>query len=262
MLTAFIDESGHSGAGRIVSVAGFVAPEEVWKDFDFQWDASLKAHHAPFLHMREFAHFRGAFVGWSEDQRRALLSSLLQTIVDHNLVAVGAAIDVVAFKQLPEEQRIGFVDPFVCCVQEIAWGFALLGRGFGGCAAVFSQQDEFAGTTNLIWSHFRASRRDFESLGPIRFDDMRSSPGLQAADLLAYEIRHFYETRAKDPASKPRHPFATIVEDQLSRGRRLIKFLPAWYLEMQASPTFYESMAELHATEAGLRRLFELWPHL
>ncbi len=105
-------------------------------------------------------------------------------------------------------------------------------------------------------------RDGFEpGLREISFQDMRAIPGLQAADLLAYEMRHFYDRRRADPQSKPRWPFMRIVADQTSRGRQLLKYLPAWYLEMQASADFEQQMGQLMRHPATAAQvMLELWP--
>jgi len=262
MLRAYLDESGRSADARIVSLAAFVAPTDVWGSFDNSWRVVLGEHSAPYLHMREFAHWRGAFEGWEEARRRSLLAALMQTIRTHELVAVGAAIDVAGFESLSARARASLIDPFFCCVQEVAFGLALRGDGRGGCEAIFSRQDEFAHRAKMLWEHMRMNPGT-AGLNAITFDDMRETPALQAADLIAYELRHFYDRRIVEPTSAPRWPFAQLVEDQVSRGNRLLKFLPPWYLELQASADFEREMARLCSTQEGLERLqTELWPQL
>jgi hypothetical protein len=263
LLTAFIDESGHSAEAKVIALAGFAAVKDQWDGFESVWNEVLNGHGAPYLHMREYAHRRGPFSGWSEDRRRSLMAGMLDGIAEHRLIAIGAAIDVEGFHALSPEVQKGLIDPFFCCMQEVAYGLAVVGHTRGSSSAVFSQQDEFAPTAERLWNHLR-ERVGFEpGLDEISFEDMRSSPGLQAADLLVYELRHFYNRRRSEPKSTPRWPFKHIVMDQRSRGHQLLKFLPSWYLELQASGEFEQEMARRVSDAEGLTGLTrELWPQL
>lgn len=263
VLIAYIDESGHSAEARVVSLAAFVASATQWRRFSADWTGALKDHGAPFLHMREFAHRQGNFKGWSEDQRRSLLGALLDVIVANQLIAVGAAIDVNAFRALPTDIRAGLQDPFLCCAQEVLYGLALVGQPGPATDAVFSRQDEFAGKAEKLWEHLRNRSGFSPGLGSLRFEDMRSTPALQAADLLAYELRHYYNRRLTYSGTPARYPFRRIIEDQLSRGRRLIKLLPAWYVELQASAEFEVAMKNLMSDPStALSVMAELWPEV
>src|SRR5438093_8646639 len=79
-LIGFLDESGHSSATEFFALAAFVAMEADWIAFDRLWHEALRDNQAPYLHMREFAHRIGAFTGWTEERRRALLGSCVQAL--------------------------------------------------------------------------------------------------------------------------------------------------------------------------------------
>ena len=55
--------------------------------------------------MREFAHRIGAFTGWTEERRRALLGPCVQALNSIPAVAVGAAMSVADFEALHSEAR-------------------------------------------------------------------------------------------------------------------------------------------------------------
>ena len=85
MLTAYMDESGHSAdpATHFAAMAGFVAPLEIMQVAGALWDKTIKK--IPFelqgpFHMKDFAHFCGEFKGWSEKKRKALFGQLIQII--------------------------------------------------------------------------------------------------------------------------------------------------------------------------------------
>ena len=82
-----------------------------------------------------------------------------------------------------------------------------------------------------------------DQMGSLEFENMREVPALQAADLLAYELRHHYHLRKVKSMSAPRWAFREIVRHQhLAHNARMLKYLPAWYLKAQAGGTFDQLM--------------------
>ncbi len=249
MLTAYFDESGHSSLATFVSIAAFVADEADWARFDPVWQAALSTYDVPYLHMREFAHKRRCFAGWAEERRRGLLAACVSAINSVPAVAVGAAISVDDFNKLPDPAKEGFLDPFFCCFQEAVRGAAIRGvfdAPMEKVRMVFSQQDEFRGRAVALWEALSATIDVKHRMDTITFANMRDVPGLQAADLLAYELRHFYHLRATRPDLPPRWPFKTIVTHQWKAyGARMLKFLPSWYLQLQAHGVVEDGMSTL-----------------
>jgi hypothetical protein len=74
MYTAYIDESGHSASGGFVGLAGFVARDETWAQFDVARNAALGRHGAPFLDTTDLTNFMWEFHDWTEERRRALMA--------------------------------------------------------------------------------------------------------------------------------------------------------------------------------------------
>jgi hypothetical protein len=124
-LVGYFDESGHSAGSDFVAVAAFVADDTAWIEFDAMWRNALREADASDLHMREFAHFVGAFAGWAEGRRRKLLAGCVAAINSVPAIAVGAAMSTASFAALPEEARSALRDPFFCCFQEGVRGVAV-----------------------------------------------------------------------------------------------------------------------------------------
>lgn len=112
MLIGYFDESGHSSGTDFVALAAFVAAESEWKQFDNQWQSVLKKNNAPYLHMREFAHFRGPFEGWTEKSRRTFLEQCVITINSFHAIAIGAVMAVENFAILNNNCQLKLQDPF------------------------------------------------------------------------------------------------------------------------------------------------------
>jgi hypothetical protein len=93
VFTAYFDASGSPDDPHVhyLTVAGFIATADQWSLFDRRWKKILKKYGVTKLHMKEFSHSQGEFVGWDVDpkksQRPLLISSLvtlLQRMMRHS----------------------------------------------------------------------------------------------------------------------------------------------------------------------------------
>src|SRR6266446_791739 len=80
--TAYYDDSGTAGDTLAVVVAGFVATDKQWTEFDRNWNDSLKQFGISHFHMREFAHSVGEFSKFrqNKEEREFFLRQLLSHI--------------------------------------------------------------------------------------------------------------------------------------------------------------------------------------
>jgi hypothetical protein len=86
MLWAYFDEAGeHSGDGRLatLTLGGWMAPLAKWEAFEPEWRGALAEAGVEWFHAVDFAHFRGEFSGWSEDQRQELMARLVSVTARH-----------------------------------------------------------------------------------------------------------------------------------------------------------------------------------
>lgn len=248
MLVGYFDESGHSSETDFFALAAFVSDDLEWVQFDKQWRTALDRNGAPYLHMREFAHFRGPFAGWTEERCRSLLGECVTTINSVKAIAVGAAMLVEDFNIFDHEGQSRLQDPFFCCFPEVVRGVALNAffepENYKG-DMVFSQQDEFRPKEMKLWNAMVHDSDLRTRIGSLKFRNMRDVPALQAADLLAYEFRHFYHLLKTKPGNAPRWAFQEIVLHQRNAHEAfMLKYLPRWYLQAQASGTFEENMRQ------------------
>jgi hypothetical protein len=236
MLIAYFDESGHSRQTDFVSMAACVGRYDQWKTFNEQWKAALATHGAPYLHMREFAHSIGPFENWTEPQRRGLMADCLKAVTASRLVFAAACIRVADFIGLEPEIRAEIADPYYACFQELvsAMKFAAY-VGFPGDRVniVYSAQDEFSRSFRRVFDLIKTTTQDGRRLGVLEFQDMRSSCGLQLADLVAYEMRHYYQLRQDKPYLAVRYPFKVLCEHQLRLKGGLFKYIPQWLMRLK-----------------------------
>jgi len=65
VFTAYFDASGSPDDPNVhyLTVAGFIATAGSWTLFDKRWKKILKKYGVEKLHMKDFSHSRGEFVG-------------------------------------------------------------------------------------------------------------------------------------------------------------------------------------------------------
>jgi hypothetical protein len=233
---AFIDESGRAGDTEFVGMAACDARWPVWQEFNRRWSAALANHGAPFLHMKDFAGLRGPYGGWEERQRKALMADCLGALD-------GLAIDMTAVVARPAdadflspEEKSNFDDPYLWVFQDCLYALALAGyMDLPGerVHVIYSQQDEFRSRFRRMFALWKTAHDEGSELGRLDFVDMRRCPALQLADLLAYELTHYYHLRATRPDLKMRYPLVRLCAHQNRFGAGGFKYIPSWKLRLQ-----------------------------
>lgn len=237
MLVAYADESGHSSQDSYVSMAACAAERHVWSIFDERWRSALNDANAPYLHMREFAHRVGAFKGWTEGQRRRFMGLCLEALADLEILMAAAVLKTADYRSLTPEQQTEFVDPLFCCFQECLNALDVSGYRYphARTAVIYSRQDEYGGNMLRMLRFLKERTGLAQRLSGLEFQDMRQVPGLQLADLVAYELRHYYYRLETSPGTATRYPLQAICDHQAKAGVALFKYIPKWALAIQAA---------------------------
>jgi hypothetical protein len=243
-LCAFADESGHSSDPecRHLGIGIVVADSESLPGFRAEWQGVLQAFDLIHFHMREFAHTLGPFRSWMEDRRRSLMSALLSTVIALRPSLFGAVMSLDAWRALGQEDQSLFIDPWFPCLQECAFLAAAYGHTVGQSTVefVFSQQPEFQGRAQALWELLRSRPAPMTALGPCQFADMRQEPGLQAADLLTYEMV-LGHGQVANGATKLRYPF-----EQLRKCDHYFRYMDEIALRTQVAGARGEWLIPIH----------------
>lgn len=211
-LKAYFDESGHFSDPNIhfTGMAGFVAPASVWAEVEEKWEAvrSEYALQDPF-HMRLFAHNQGQFRDWEKSRKDSLYRSLIQILVEAELVPTGCVVSNSAFQSLNPRQQAAMRSPYFTAMQECVRG---------ACAQVIALEPEVvdmafarqvecgtldahgenspdnSGTTERLFYGIKQNLPQLGSyMGKYGSGDPAEMIPLQAADMLAYEMTKDYE---------------------------------------------------------------------
>ncbi len=204
--TGYFDESGTHAASEAMAVAGYISTSEGWLSFDVEWRAALKEYGLDFFHMTDFANSTGPYKAWSASEKEARLERLLGIIDQYALASLGIAVPVKLFHSVVSDKAKRITGgPYGLAVHRGFLHAADLVKAMhadGWIRYVFERGAEGAG--HVLRSYNRASKH--HGLGEIlrqaglSFEDKRSATPLQAADILAYELRkHLPKTLGLDP---------------------------------------------------------------
>lgn len=245
MLVAYIDESGHSRdpKSHFVGMGGLVADSADWDVLTSEWaealsDAGVKGGE---LHMRQFAHSRGPFKGWSEGQRRELMARLVEAIVKAKAVPVGCVVSLNAYYAAPEFLRKFYKEPYFMAFQHVTKGASLQALPkewppkLETVSMVFATQREFGatnskdlranlkkGSAHELWAAMKKLTVYGQWMGDFSTAFPKDYPQLQAADLFAYELVKEYENILKKPESRMRWALKQILP--LGGQKPLVQF--------------------------------------
>ena len=92
-LVGYFDASGDASQSAL-AVAGFIGSTSQWSQFERAWRAVLDAEGVAELHMKEFAHSRGAFTAWKGDEARraSFLGRLADAMNAHTAKSVSVSL--------------------------------------------------------------------------------------------------------------------------------------------------------------------------
>lgn len=215
LLRAYFDESGHAKDPNLhfTGMAGFVAPTQVWHKVEERWKAVTVSPQyglrRPF-HMREFVHKDlGQFKGWEQERKDSLYRSLIQILVEFEVIPTGCIVSSAAFRSLNAQQQVALRSPYYVALHECIRGACsqALALEPETVDMVFAMQSEYgtlspqgennadnSGTTERL---FYGIKRHVPELGRYMgvygSGEPKTTIPLQAADMLAYEMTKEYE---------------------------------------------------------------------
>lgn len=197
MLRAYLDDSGKFSDPRetAIVVAGAIADLEKWDSFDQEWRNVLDEFGVSELHMVDLAHFRGDYFLWDEEKRRTFLDQLCKITDKYILKPLGGLLPLEQFKRLDSKKKEFWLnDPYFVCLQdsiELAANVAQeLFVSPEYVQIICDQQQEFEAKANHVFRTCQKYLPNGDRLKSFGFGASKDFPGLQLADLIAYEALH------------------------------------------------------------------------
>jgi hypothetical protein len=214
MITGYFDESGTHEDAVVTTVAGFIASPVAWDSFNQDWQSTLERWSVSCLHMRHFAHSLGEYKQFKGDEasRRNFLGNLLACIMGY--CRYGCAVSIIKkdHRDFCVDGRFGSVYTFAtqACLSLVDMWTKRNGLQ-PPIGLVLETGCEYS--SELI-RHLEELERPLGSLnafGPISFGTRLQYPGLQAADLLAYEQgKYFTDSLNQGRAVALRLPYKVL----------------------------------------------------
>jgi hypothetical protein len=197
-LHCFLDDSGKESEPTMpyVVLAGYFAEMNIWIALWEKWAELLLKHEISGIHMRELIPMKGEYKdkGWDATKRDEVIGDFITEISKANLIGVGVAVEVTAWctmKKLNPDVPFGSIQEFCLgrIMRRIVDRLSAAQRS-GKVALVFDRDPEFSSKRIRLFNHYLQSNEQARRyLASIMFADPNIYPGLQCADLLAWETR-------------------------------------------------------------------------
>lgn len=246
VIEAYFDESGIHENAEVCVVAGYYGTQKAWRGFEKQWDKILSDYpelkqgfHAKKFFRRDNRKRVGEYADWDDIKARRFLDRLVQCIIGNRIFPISFAIIVGDFRKLPLMERKwltgarftingkpissgcpnrSYYVPFDFCVLDSA---RMSGANVTEKIDFFVGLDRsFSGYANTLYSFVLSDARLPASvrnlLGRISYPLASSTPGLQAADLLAYRLYRFALDKV---AAKQNLPIPALIS-KLTKNRK------------------------------------------
>lgn len=238
MLTAYLDETGHSKdeRQRFNGMAGLLAPSAKWERLEVKWKRTLREFRLPHFHTKDFANRRREYEGWSEDRRQKLYGRLLTHIEAAHPFPIGSILAMSDYNSLTNHQRSLFGDPYhIGFLSTLSQLTAIAGemRLEPGTkiAPVFSDHVEFRHAALRGYELLCRHREVKQWIDSPVFRDMRDLVPLQAADIVAYELYKEFERTLFRPNAPQRYGYQVICR----MPQRLGQILPSFAFHNRSS---------------------------
>jgi hypothetical protein len=198
MIHLFLDDSGKESQSTMpwVCMAGYLAEYDATVSLNQKWYQLLIKHGIRELHMKQLIPIVGQYqkLGWDAKKRDSVVGEFIQVINETRMVGAGVAVEMAAWRKRKKEHsdlNWGTAQQF--CLERILSRVVehLHNAGIDeSIALVFDTDPEFGiNRFNLFCALMGHDQRAARRLTSITFGHPEHYPGLQAADLLAWETR-------------------------------------------------------------------------
>jgi hypothetical protein len=263
MIQAFVDDSGTHDQAKIVLMAGFLSSYQRWRKLESDWNRVLnppdevgrpakpRIFHATDC-LGKDGH--GDFEGWSKDRRNTLVDRLAVIARQRTIWGFGAAFSRQDYQEVvPEWIKYKWEHPYYLCFFHIAQVLALSRQHFSfpkdeKIAFVIAHKRKYVGLMSELYDQVRTNEKVGGVLGKMTpYGEPAEDIPLQAADLIGYLIRTFYEKDYFKPGSA--HPRTTELLRVLTwkeHHNTPYRFLEPHFLDRATLEGFVRAYTETH----------------
>jgi hypothetical protein len=226
-LTFCGDETGIDKESKICAVTGLIGTESMWRKFDDRWNKIIKGNNIPYFHANECEGGRKTFHGLDVMKRGNIVNRLVSLIAESPLDVFGYAVVKPHFFAWNEDDRRHFTNghpenPYYLVLGHLFICSSHHADNFDKSEKieyVFEQQQEFEDEAKRIFGELKAGPMwpNHVRLGDIHFpestpENLEKYPGIQAADLIAYEMNRHLGNKYFLPDLKPEWKARTVLK--------------------------------------------------
>lgn len=210
---AYFDGSGspRTKAEQYLTLGSYSGSEKAWQYIEPKWQAALKEFGAPYLHMREAMFLKGPFHksnGWDSKRVMQLVAKLADVINcydERTLLPCAFSVGMDRYRNAASTASTGQVlrAATVCavqCCQRILGALVPDSTDANATINIYrDSNDLYLGDLLRDWKSpkIRRSQLILERINMIASAEMKVTPGIQMADLLAWSV-HRYLTNPED----------------------------------------------------------------
>jgi Protein of unknown function (DUF3800) len=223
MLEAYIDDSGNLEGNRTYVLAAFCTTSREWANILRDWRGIVRHYGVTRFHATDCTNGYGEFQGWSGSKKGRLFRSTMDILARHTNArgySVGIVLDdynQVVEKDSQIDQLFGGPRSLVfqVLIQDIAKD------RHGPIAFVMDRPNKGWGQLDELFEKTKQMGRPWcDNLHSLTPGNATRCPGIQTADLLAYETyRHLNQTTNKEPKRRPRKSLRRLVVEKSLSGK-------------------------------------------
>lgn len=214
----YFDESGTHADSRVIGMAGYWFEAEQAERFSRDWAKQLLRFGLSAAHQTDCASGFGEYRGMSKSDRVEVQKALIENIRRRSKFSVAVCFSRATYEEIFADvigAPSAYTFMLLLCVNKIAE--EIEARKFDGKVeyifeAGHADQSEANKFMNFLAQQTHAGVTEFRYAGH-RFDEKMKALPLQAADMLAWQTRHYFE-RILDGHSEPRKDFVALTRPQ------------------------------------------------
>ena len=218
-LATYLDESGTHAESKVLAVAGYLSPAEMWITFEKQWRQCLSRFGLSCFHMTDYENRKKEFDKLSGNDRIKLLKKLIRII--HNNLAYGVSVSVRTDKFAdfrpswkPRDIMVGAYTICVidCLKKTQAWSRK---NGYSEPIAYFLETGSRLGRiVPRVWNSFNRKERKKRLMGSLSWLSKEEACQFEPSDILAYESYKYW-------SGKDRKSFNSLIQSGIHFGHCL-----------------------------------------
>ena len=195
MLTCYLDDSGKDSNSPITTLAGYIARDTAWLEFESDVEQWFDEFNVKVLHAKELHDTDGDFSGWGLLRKQAFIARVCQSRTPHVMMGLSmSALKGTYEVRATESGRKRTVTPYTFCFNVIIdWILRdiRIGRASNteGVALVLESGHDHNSEAEQEFHTVRKMHNIEHLLHSIEFIGKESCRAVQLADLLAFYSR-------------------------------------------------------------------------